>query len=70
MQTRVMSLAEAVTSTAVGYAVSVAATAVILPAFGFPVTTAQTFGISALYTGISLARGYLMRRLFNALEAS
>ena len=60
-----MSAVEALTSTAIGYGVAVATNAVVLPAFGFPVSVGQSFVIGAIFTAVSLARGYLVRRLFD-----
>lgn len=67
MQSRRMSAAEAVANVAIGYAIAVAATAVILPAFGYPVTAQDALGISAAFTVVSLARSYLLRRVFNRM---
>lgn len=66
-QSRRMSAVEALTSTAIGYGVAVATNAVVLPAFGFPVSVGQSFVIGAIFTAVSLARGYLVRRLFDRL---
>lgn len=63
-----MSALEALANTAVGYGVSVAATLLILPAFGLPVSAGQATGISAAFTAVSLARSYLLRRLFEGLR--
>lgn len=63
-----MSAAEAVANTVVGYLVSLAATATVLPAFGLPVGAGQALGISAAFTAISLVRSYVLRRLFNGLR--
>lgn len=65
MQSRLMSAAEAVANVAVGYAVAVAATAVVLPAFGYAVSAGDALGISAVFTAVSLVRSYLLRRAFN-----
>ncbi|ABN75765.1 DUF7220 family protein [Cereibacter sphaeroides] len=65
MQGRVMSGVEAVTNVVVGYGVSVVATMIILPAFGVSVDPGEAFGISAAFTVVSLARSYLLRRLFS-----
>lgn len=66
-QSRRMSAVEALTSTAIGYGVAVATNAVVLPAFGFPVSVGQSFAIGAIFTAVSLARGYVVRRLFDRL---
>lgn len=65
MQTRSMSAVEAVTSTAVGFAVSLALTFTVLPAFGYPVTAPHAWGITAIYTAASILRSYAVRRAFN-----
>lgn len=62
-----MSATEAVANVAIGYGIAVAATAVILPAFGYPVTAQDALGISAAFTAVSLARSYLLRRVFNRM---
>lgn len=67
-QTRLGSVAETVTSTAIGFAVSWAATPPILAMFGYSAGAGTAFGITVIYTIISLARGYLVRRLFNRLN--
>lgn len=68
MQSRTVSAVEAVAGTVIGYFVSLAATALVLPAFGYAVTAPSAIGISAIFTAISLVRGYALRRFFNALE--
>ena len=68
MQSRMMSAAEAVANVLVGYVISLAATAVVLPAFGYAVTVSDAVGISLVFTVISLARSYLIRRAFNGFK--
>jgi hypothetical protein len=60
-----MSATEALANVAVGYLVALAATAVILPLFGYRVTAQDALGISAAFTAVSLVRSYALRRLFN-----
>lgn len=67
-QTRLGSMAETVASTAIGFAVSWAATPPILHLFGYKAGAATAFGITAVYTALSLLRGYFVRRLFNRLN--
>lgn len=64
-QSRAGSFAESAANTAIGYAVAVAAQAVILPAFGLHASTGQHLGIAACFTAVSLVRGYVLRRVFN-----
>jgi hypothetical protein len=60
-----MSATEAVTNVAIGYLVSVAANIIVLPMFGYNVTIADSFAIGLAFTAISLARSYILRRVFN-----
>lgn len=65
MQRRSLSLAEAATNTAAGFAVSLVLTFTVLPAFGYPVTAPDAWGITAIYTAASLLRSYIIRRAYN-----
>lgn len=67
-QTRVGSLAEAGANIAVGFTINWTANMLVLPLFGFHVTGGQAFGIGVIFTGISLARSYVLRRWFNGLK--
>lgn len=62
-----MSSLEAVANVAVGYAVAVATTVVVLPMFGHAVSAKGAAGISAVFTVVSLVRSYALRRLFNSV---
>lgn len=63
-QPRRMSLIEAVTNVAVGYALAVATQIVAFPWFGLQASISDNFAIGALFTGSSLIRGYALRRVF------
>lgn len=65
-----MSAVEAVANVAIGYVVAVAANAVVLPMFGLHPTALDSFAIGALFTAISLARSYVLRRLFNRIRSA
>lgn len=69
-QSRTHSALETTASTAIGFAVSWAATPFILAAFGYTAGAATAFGITVVYTALSLLRGYLVRRLFNRIARS
>lgn len=69
-QSRIQSLIETITSVAVGFAISMGLGAVVYPAFGHPVTFAQNFWITAIFTVASIARGFVLRRIFNRLHSS
>ena len=65
MQTKKQSLTEAITNTAVGFVVSLASIFLILPVFGIESTPLKNIGITAYFTVVSIARGYVLRRVFN-----
>lgn len=67
-QTKIGSFAEAWLNIAVGFGINFAANMVVLPQFGFPVTPWAAFGIGLVFTVISLARSYILRRWFNGLR--
>lgn len=64
-QPRAVSALEAVTNVVVGYGLAVMAQFAVFPVFGLAVTVSQSLGIGAVYTGLSLIRAYLLRRLFD-----
>lgn len=66
-QTRAHSCAEAVVNIAVGFGVSVVITAIVLPAYGHPVSLTENLQITLIFTVASLLRSYALRRFFNHL---
>lgn len=64
-QTKVQSFVETCVSTAIGFVVAYIATAIVLPAFGYPVSHADNAWITTIFTAISVVRGMAVRRLFN-----
>ncbi|PJN94594.1 hypothetical protein CNY89_13585 [Amaricoccus sp. HAR-UPW-R2A-40] len=67
-QSRLMSLVEAAANVIVGYGVAVLTQIAVFPLFGLSATISQNLAIGAVFTGVSLARSYLLRRLFEALR--
>lgn len=65
-QTRLGSFIEAWINVLIGFGINFAANLVILPLFGFNVTLSDNFQIGLLYTVVSVARSYGIRRWFNA----
>ncbi len=65
-QTRAMSAVESVANVAIGYGVAVASQIVIFPLFGVHLPLSDNLLIGAWFTVISLARSYVVRRVFNA----
>lgn len=65
-QTRLGSFIEAVINVAIGFGINFGANLLILPLIGFQITVGQNLFIGVLYTLISVARSYIVRRWFNA----
>ena len=59
-----MSLAEAATNVIVGYALAVGMQIVVFPVFGIRIALGDKLAIGLAFTGVSLVRGYVLRRLF------
>ncbi len=68
MQSKRNSAFEAISNVAIGYLVSVLANVLILPLFGYNVTIGDSFAIGLAFTAVSLARSYVLRRVFNRLD--
>jgi len=66
MQTRLSSFIEALFNVAIGFAINFVANMLILPLIGFHITPGQNLFIGVLYTLVSVARSYTIRRWFNA----
>ena len=67
-QTRIMSLVEAVANVLAGYGVAVVAQILIFPVFGLQTTLVQNLKMGLIFSGISLARSFSLRRLFEAVR--
>lgn len=67
-QTRIMSLIEAAANVVVGYVLAIATQIVVFPWFGIETGLAEHLTIGLAFVGVSLARGYLLRRLFEAIR--
>ena len=66
-QSRRMSLIEAATNVAVGYVLAVVTQIAVFPWFGIEATLDEHLAIGIAFVGVSLARGFLFRRLFERL---
>ncbi len=65
MQSRLQSLLESFANIAIGYLVALAAQLIVFPLMDIPVRLDQNLVIGAIFTGVSLARSYALRRFFN-----
>jgi len=64
-QTRMGSLIEASINVLIGFVINMAANFLILPLIGFHISLGQNLFIGVLYTFISVARSYAVRRWCN-----
>ena len=67
-QSKKQSLKETVISTFIGLAVSLLTQIVVFPLYGMEVSFNQNIQITIIFTAVSIARGYLVRRYFNNLK--
>ena len=69
-QSRLMSLLEAITNVAIGYILAIITQIVVFPWFGLEATLGEHLAIGSVFVAVSLARGYLLRRLFEMLRVA
>lgn len=67
-QSRKASFAETCLSTAIGYVIAVTTQAIVFPWFGLYVPLSHNLLIGVIFTVVSIARGYMVRRLFEHLR--
>ena len=63
-----MSLVESIANVVVGYGVAVFTQILIFPVFGLHTTLAQNLQMGAVFTVVSIARSFGLRRLFEAIR--
>jgi hypothetical protein len=64
-----MSLIEAVANVGVGFLVALLTQMIVFPLFGLQVSLGDKLAIGALFTLASIARSYILRRVFEAIRA-
>lgn len=67
-QSKKQSLTETVISTFIGLAVSLITQIVVFPLYGMEVSFNQNIQITIIFTFVSIARGYFVRRYFNNVK--
>lgn len=67
-QTRKASLVETLLNTALGYGVALTAQIVVFPWFGINIPLSSNIAIGVIFTVVSIARGFVLRRLFETLR--
>jgi len=63
-QSRTLSLVESATNVVVGYMLAIATQLLVFPWFGLEAALQEHLAIGLAFVTVSLARGYLLRRLF------
>lgn len=67
MQTKKHSIIEVFTSTLVAYLITLIAQPIVFALFNYHPTHTENMAIGLIFTGISLVRNYIMRRVFNCV---
>ena len=67
-QSKLMSWVETCLNTGIGFGIAMTAQILVFPLFGFNPPLATNFYIALIFTVISIVRGYIMRRIFEALH--
>ena len=67
-QSKLASLIESVVNVFIGFGVAVCAQLAVFPMFGVYASLSQGLGIGAAMTLVSVARSFLLRRLFEAIR--
>jgi hypothetical protein len=69
-QRRRTSLLESVVNCAIGIGIAFAMQVILFPLFGIHISLSTSGLIAVVFTGISIVRSYLLRRLFEYLRVS
>lgn len=67
-QSRRMSLIEAIANVAIGYGLAVLTQIAVFPMFRLRASLVDNLALGAVFTAISLARSYALRRIFEAIR--
>lgn len=67
-QSKLMSWVETCLNTGIGFAIAMAAQIMVFPMFGYSPPLSTNFKIALIFTVISIVRGFVLRRVFEALH--
>jgi len=67
-QSRAMSLVEALTNVAIGYGIAVLTQFMMFPVFGLHASLSDNLVLGGVFTVISIARTFALRRLFEVVR--
>jgi hypothetical protein len=68
MQSRRMSLVEAITNVFVGFLLALLTQIVVFPLLGLSASLSDNLILGAIFTAVSIARSYALRRTFEAIR--
>ena len=68
MQSKRYSILEATTNTLAGLLIAFSVQLIIYPAMNIAVRIEQNIVITFVFTGVSILRGYVLRRIFNRIR--
>ena len=69
-QSRTVSLGEAITNVMVGFVLALATQVTIFPMLDLHVSLGDNLVLGAIFTTVSIVRSFLLRRLFEAIQAA
>jgi hypothetical protein len=67
-QSKFMSWVETCLNTGIGFVIAITAQVLVFPLFGFNPPLSTNFNIALIFTVISIVRGFILRRAFEALH--
>lgn len=67
-QSRSAAFLESLTGTTAGFLLSVWVQRLLFPALGHDLSLRENLAVASVFTGLSILRGYAVRRVFNALR--
>ena len=69
-QSRGMSMVESATNVVVGYVLAILTQLAVFPLFGLEAALGEHMAIGTAFVAVSLARGYLLRRVFERIRVA
>ena len=66
-QSRLMSLAESITNVVVGFLLALLTQIIVFPLLGLAASLTENLLLGTIFTAVSMARSYALRRLFELL---
>lgn len=68
MQTRTQSFIESCINVLIGYLIALTTQIIVFPVYNIEVSISQNIQIGLIFTIVSIARSYFLRRIFNKLH--